>query len=137
MKASIAIYQILKGDANVLAAVSGIYPQLAKEGTASPYITIMPTDFDPRNTKDGRTIDYERVNVQINSTDQRASKDIADDISAALDGYSGTVTTADESIHITRVVLDDITYYMEHEASRTMYIQELEFLVRERRTSDY
>lgn len=138
MKANIAVYQVLAGDANVTAGVNGIYPQLAKEGTALPYITIMPTEFDPTHTKDGgSTIDYENVYVQVNSADLRTMKDIADDVRAALDGYSGTVTTADESIIITRTILVDSNFYTEHEANRTVYVQELEFRLRERRTADY
>lgn len=138
MKANIAVYQILAADGNVTGAVNGIYPMLAKEGTDSPYISIIQDEVDPRHTKDGgASIEYTRVIIQINSTDQRASKDIADDVRAALDGYAGTITTADESIIITRIIFDTMDHYVEHEPNRTMYIQEMDFIVRERRTPDF
>ena len=139
MKTAIATYHILKGDATVLAAATGgIYPQLAKEGTSTPYITIQDDGMDVSHTKTGgSTIDFGNVVVQINSTDQSEIATLADNVRAAMDGYSGAVSTGSETINITRCWQVGQSAFSEEETNRDMYIIEMEFRLRERRTADY
>ena len=121
MKVGLAIYNLLKNDATVNGQVSGrIYPELAKEGVAMPYIVYSVVSNSPSDTKDGTPIDEAQCEIFSVGSSYQTCNNLADKVRAALDRKGVTVTDASagditvQSIHytneITEVSADRKTY---------------------------
>lgn len=121
MKVGLAIYNLLKNDTAVDGQVSGrIYPELAKEGVAMPYIVYSVVSNSPSDTKDGTPIDEAQCEIFSVGNSYQACNNLADKVRTALDRKGVTVTDSDagnitvQSIHytneITEVSADRKTY---------------------------
>lgn len=121
MKVGLAIYNLLVNDADVSDLVLGrIYPELAKEGVAMPYIVYSVVSNSPSDTKDGTPIDEAQCEIFSVGQTYQACNNLADKVRAALDRKGVTVTDASagditvQSIHytneITEVSADRKTY---------------------------
>lgn len=109
MKVGAAIYSLLVNDSAVSAIVgTRIYPELAEEGAAAPYVVYSVVSNTPSNTKDGTPIDEAQLEIFSVGSTYAAANDLADKVRAALDRKSqivvGTVTV--QSIHYTNEVVE-------------------------------
>ena len=95
MKVGLAIYNILRNDSAVQALVSGrIYPELAPEGAAMPYIVYSVVSNTPSDTKKSTPVDEARCELFSVQTTYSLVNDLADKVRAALDRAGVTVTDA-------------------------------------------
>lgn len=87
------IYNILSNDANVSALVgTKIYPSMAIEDIAYPYIVYEQISNDPTNDKDGvSTLDVVNFDVEIFTKTPQTIATLSGYVRDALDRYSGTV----------------------------------------------
>ena len=109
MKVGAAIYELLKNDSAVNALVSGrIFPELAVEGDAAPYIVYSIVSNTPVDTKDSAPVDEAALEIFSVASTYAVANDLADKVRAALDRKSqivvGTVTV--QSIHYTNEVVE-------------------------------
>jgi len=109
MKVGAAIYSLLVNDSAVSAIVgTRIYPELAEEGAAAPYVVYSVVSNTPSDTKDGSPIDEAQLEIFSVGNTYAAANDLADKVRAALDRKSqivvGTVTV--QSIHYTNEVVE-------------------------------
>lgn len=121
MKVGLAIYNLLVNDSAVNTQTGGrIYPELAKEGVAMPYIVYSVVSNSPSDTKDGTPIDEAQCEIFSVGQTYQACNNLADKVRAALDRKGVTVSDASagditvQSIHytneITEVSADRKTY---------------------------
>ena len=121
MKVGLAIYNLLVNDSAVNTQTVGrIYPELAKEGVAMPYIVYSVVSNSPSDTKDGTPIDEAQCEIFSVGQTYQACNNLADKVRAALDRKGVTVSDASagditvQSIHytneITEVSADRKTY---------------------------
>ena len=95
MKVGLAIYNLLVNDAAVNAqTASRIYPELAKEGVAMPYIVYSVVSNSPSDTKDGTPIDEAQCEIFSVGQSYQACNNLADKVRAALDRKGVTVSDA-------------------------------------------
>jgi len=95
MKVGLAIYNILINDSAVQALVSGrIFPELAPEGAAMPYIVYSVVSNTPSDTKKSTPVDEARCELFSVQTTYSLVNDLADKVRAALDRKGVTVTDA-------------------------------------------
>lgn len=109
MKVGAAIYSLLVNDSAVSAVVgTRIYPELAEEGAAAPYVVYSVVSNTPSDTKDGTPIDEAQLEIFSVGSTYAAANDLADKVRAALDRKSqivvGTVTV--QSIQYTNEVVE-------------------------------
>ena len=95
MKIGLAIYDILSNDSNVSALVSTrIYPNVAKQSSAFPFIVYQTTSTDPTDTKDGVSpLDVISFEVLCFSETYTQAVDLAEKVRNALDRNTGTHNT--------------------------------------------
>ena len=109
MKVGAAIYSMLKDDSAVAALVgTRIYPELAEEGAATPYVVYSVVSNTPSDTKEGTPIDEAQLEIFSVSNTYAAANDLADKVRAALDRKSQTVigTVTVQSIQYTNEVVE-------------------------------
>ena len=126
MKVGAAIYSMLKDDSAVSALVgTRIYPELAEEGAATPYVVYSVVSNTPVDTKDSAPVDEAQLEVFSVAETYAAANDLADKVRAALSRQSkkvyGTVTV--QSIKYTNEVT-------EVSAERNMYISVQDYTAR-------
>ena len=92
MKSGLAIYNLLSNDSDVTDLVSTrIFPNVAKNTTAFPFIVYDVDSESPTPTKDGVSIlDVDTVTVSGYSKTYIQASDLARKIRTALDRKSGT-----------------------------------------------
>ncbi len=92
MKIGYAIYNILANASDVAAIVSTrIYPNVAKQGSAFPFIVYQTTGVDPNDTKDGvSTLDGNSFDVLCFADNYSIATNLAQKVRIALDRKSGT-----------------------------------------------
>ena len=92
MKVGLAIYNILSNDANVSGLVSTrIYPNVAKQTSAFPFVVYTITGDDPTDTKDGVSpLDENNALLLCYSQTYSEASDLADKVRTALDRVDGT-----------------------------------------------
>lgn len=92
MKSGLAIYNLLSNDSDVSDLVSTrIFPNVAKNTTAFPFIVYDVDSESPTPTKDGVSIlDVDTVTVSGYSKTYIQASDLARKIRTALDRKSGT-----------------------------------------------
>jgi hypothetical protein len=126
MKVGAAIYSMLKDDSAVSALVgTRIYPELAEEGAATPYVVYSVVSNTPVDTKDSAPVDEAQLEVFSVADTYAAANDLADKVRAALSRQSkkvyGTVTV--QSVKYTNEVT-------EVSAARDMYISVQDYTAR-------
>tara|TARA_R110000803_G_C11930637_1_gene315403 strand:+ start:743 stop:1132 length:390 start_codon:yes stop_codon:yes gene_type:complete len=124
-----AIYSILTTDSAVSAIVSSrVYPQIAAQGAAFPFVVYVINDITPSDTKSGvSTLDEVRYEILAISENYAEAADLNEKIRTALDRYTGTVAgVVINSIQFTELETDYDT------ASET-YIANSEYIIRVKR----
>lgn len=93
MKVNKILYTILQADAAVLAQVSTrVYPLLAPQGVATPFIICGQTSNSPQDDKTGpATTDISIAEIFVFHQNIDTVEDIAELVRVALDRYSGTI----------------------------------------------
>lgn len=95
MKVGLAIYNLLTADSAVNTQTAGrIYPELAKEGVAMPYIVYSVVSNSPSDTKDGTPIDEAQCEIFSVGQSYETCNNLADKVRAALDRKGVTVSDA-------------------------------------------
>ena len=105
-----AIYTILTEDAGVSAVVgSRVYPQVAAQGAAFPFVVYVLQDNTPSDTKSGvSTLDEIRYDIVAAAETYSALSSLTERIRLALDRYSGTVSgIVVDSIQFTELDVDN------------------------------
>tara|TARA_Y100000401_G_scaffold39957_1_gene30354 strand:- start:752 stop:1153 length:402 start_codon:yes stop_codon:yes gene_type:complete len=92
MKSGLAISSLLRTDSDVFALVSTrVYPVVAKDSTAFPFIIYDVESESPTQDKDGvSTLDEDFVTVSAYSKTYSEAADLARKIRTALDRKTGT-----------------------------------------------
>ena len=130
MKIGYAIYNILSNTANVSAIVSTrIYPNVAKQGSAFPFIVYQTTNVTPNDTKDGvSTVDGNGLDVLCFADTYSVAVDLAQKVRIALDRKTGTYNTVEvQSIQFTSY---DENFEIEGDGMG-IYVQTLSFGLRQ------
>lgn len=124
-----AIYSILTADSDVNAIVSGrVYPQIAAQGAAFPFVVYVINDLTPSDTKSGvSTLDEVRYEVLAIAETYAEAADLNEKIRTALDRYTGTVSgVVVDSIQFTELETD-------YDAAAEVYIANSEYIIRVKR----
>jgi len=109
MKVGAAIYSMLKDDSAVSALVgTRIYPELAEEGAATPYVVYSVVSNTPVDTKESAPVDEAQLEVFSVADTYAAANDLADKVRAALSRQSKKVldTVTVQSIKYTNEVTE-------------------------------
>ena len=125
-----AIYSILAENSGVSTVVgTRIYPQIAEQGAAFPFIVYVLRDIEPSDTKSGAsTLDEIRYDIIAAAETYAALASLTERIRLALDRFSGTVSgIVVDSIQFTDL---DVT----NEPDTETYLSSSEFVVRVKRT---
>lgn len=125
-----AIYSILAENSGVSTVVgTRIYPQIAEQGAAFPFIVYVLRDIEPSDTKSGAsTLDEIRYDIIAAAETYAALASLTERIRLALDRFSGTVSgIVVDSIQFTDL---DVT----NEPDTETYLSSSEFVVRIKRT---
>jgi len=132
MKVGLALNSLLTGDSAVSTLVgSKVYPELAPEGTAMPYLVYSVVSNTPSDAKDGTPIDEAQVEIFSVANSYGNANDLADKVRAALDRKSASVSVAQgtvvvQSIHYTNEVT-------EVSADRKTYVSIQDYTIRIKR----
>ena len=105
-----AIYTILTEDAGVSAVVgSRVYPQVAAQGAAFPFVVYVLQDNTPSDTKSGvSTLDEIRYDIVAAAETYSELSSLTERIRLALDRYTGTVSgIVVDSIQFTELDVDN------------------------------
>lgn len=124
-----AIYSILTGDSAVSALVgSRVYPQIAAQGAAFPFVVYLANDLTPSDTKSGvSTLDEVRYEVLAIAETYAEAADLNEKIRTALDRYTGTVSgVVIDSIQFTELEVD-------FDDNSETYIVNSEYVIRVKR----
>ena len=124
-----AIYSILTSDSDVSAIVgTRIYPQIAAQGAAFPFVVYVLQDTSPSDTKSGvSTLDEVRYDIVVASETYAEASDLTEKIRTALDRYSGTVAG---------VVIDSIQFTdldVNNDPGTETYLTSAEYIIRVKR----
>lgn len=112
MKVGLAIHPLLTNAAAVQALIAGrVYPEIAPEGAAMPYIVYSVTSNSPSNDKSRTPVDESQVELYNVASTYAQANDLADKVRAALsrkdisvDVSEGTIDV--QSIHYTNEVTE-------------------------------
>jgi len=124
-----AIYSILTSDSAVSAIVgTRVYPQIAAQGAAFPFVVYLINDITPSDTKSGvSTLDEVRYEVLAIAETYAETADLNEKIRTALDRYTGTVSG---------IVVDSIQFTeldTEYDDGSETYIANSEYILRVKR----
>ena len=124
-----AIYTILTDDSDVSAIVgTRVYPQVAAQGAAFPFIVYVLQDTSPSDTKSGvSTLDEVRYDIVVASETYAEASDLTNKIRTALDRYTGTVAG---------VVIDSIQFQdidADNDPGTETYLTSSEYIIRVKR----
>jgi len=124
-----AIYSILTSDSDVSAIVgTRVYPQIAAQGAAFPFVVYVLQDTSPSDTKSGvSTLDEVRYDIVVASETYAEVSDLTEKIRTALDRYSGTVAG---------VVIDSIQFTdldVNNDPGTETYLTSSEYIIRVKR----
>lgn len=100
-----AIYKLLTSATAVTALVSTrIYPDMATQDAAYPFIVYSHENTTPTNTKDGVSpMDMDSFDIQVFAKSYSVAQDIASKIRTALDRFKGT----SEGVKIGQIIFDN------------------------------
>jgi len=124
-----AIYSILTSDNDVSAIVgTRVYPQIAAQGAAFPFVVYVLQDTSPSDTKSGvSTLDEVRYDIVVASETYAEVSDLTNKIRTALDRYTGTVAG---------VVIDSIQFIdldADNDPGTETYVTSSEYIIRVKR----
>ena len=124
-----AIYSILTSDSDVNAIVgTRVYPQIAAQEAAFPFVVYVLQDTSPSDTKSGvSTLDEVRYDIVVASENYAEASDLTEKIRTALDRYSGTVAG---------VVIDSIQFIdldVNNDPGTETYLTSAEYIIRVKR----
>jgi hypothetical protein len=105
-----AIYSILTNDSDVSALIgTRVYPQVAAQGAAFPFVVYVLQDNTPSDTKSGvSTLDEIRYDIVAAAETYSQLTDLTEKIRTALDRYTGTVEgVVVDSIQFTELDVDN------------------------------
>jgi hypothetical protein len=105
-----AIYSILTNDSDVSALIgTRVYPQVAAQGAAFPFVVYVLQDNTPSDTKSGvSTLDEIRYDIVAVAETYSQLTDLTEKIRTALDRYTGTVEgVVVDSIQFTELDVDN------------------------------
>jgi len=124
-----AIYSILTSDSDVNAIVgTRVYPQIAAQEAAFPFVVYVLQNVDPSDTKSGvSTLDEVRYDIIVASENYAQASDLTEKIRTALDRYSGTVAG---------VVIDSIQFIdldVNNDPGTETYLTSAEYIIRVKR----
>ena len=124
-----AIYSILTSDSDVNAIVgTRVYPQIAAQEAAFPFVVYVLQNVDPSDTKSGvSTLDEVRYDIIVASENYAQASDLTGKIRTALDRYSGTVAG---------VVIDSIQFIdldVNNDPGTETYLTNTEYIIRVKR----
>jgi hypothetical protein len=124
-----AIYSILTSDSDVSAIVgTRVYPQIAAQEAAFPFVVYILSDIEPSDTKSGvSTLDEARYEVLAVCETYAEVADLTNKIRTALDRYTGTVAG---------VVIDSIQFTdidTSNDDKNEVYLTSSEYIIRVKR----
>ena len=124
-----AIYSILSSDSDVNAIVgTRIYPQVAAQGAAFPFLVYVLQDTSPSYTKSGvSTLDEVRYDIVAACETYAQASDLTNKVRTALDRYTGTVAG---------VVIDSIQFIdldADNDPATETYVTSSEYIIRVKR----
>lgn len=124
-----AIYSILTSDSDVSAIVGNrVYPQIAAQEAAFPFVVYILSDIEPSDTKSGvSTLDEARYEVLAVCETYAEVADLTNKIRTALDRYTGTVAG---------VVIDSIQFTdidTSNDDKNEVYLTSSEYIIRVKR----
>jgi len=124
-----AIYSILTSDSEVSAIVgTRVYPQIAAQEAAFPFVVYILSDIEPSDTKSGvSTLDEARYEVLAVCETYAELADLTNKIRTALDRYTGTVAG---------VVIDSIQFTdidTSNDDKNEVYLTSSEYIIRVKR----
>ena len=124
-----AIYSILTSTSAVSAIVgTRVYPQIAAQEAAFPFVVYVLQNVDPSDTKSGvSTLDEVRYDIIVASENYAQASDLTVKIRTALDRYSGTVAG---------VVIDSIQFIdldVNNDPGTETYLTNSEYIIRVKR----
>jgi len=124
-----AIYSILTSDSDVSAIVgTRVYPQIAAQGAAFPFVVYVLQDTSPSDTKSGvSTLDEVRYDIVVASETYAEASDLTNKIRTALDRYTGTVAG---------VVIDSIQFIdldADNDPGTETFVTSSEYIIRVKR----
>jgi len=105
-----AIYSILTNDSDVSALIgTRVYPQVAAQEAAFPFVVYVLQDNTPSDTKSGvSTLDEIRYDIVAAAETYSELTDLTEKIRTALDRYTGTVEgVVVDSIQFTELDVDN------------------------------
>lgn len=124
-----AIYTILTEDAGVSAIVGNkVYPQIAAQGAAFPFVVYVLQDNSPSDTKSGvSTLDEIRYDIVAAAETYASLSSLTERIRLALDRYTGTVNG---------IVIDSIQFIdldVDNDPATETYVSSSEYILRIKR----
>ena len=125
-----AIYTILTEDAGVSAVVgSRVYPQVAAQGAAFPFVVYVLQDITPSDTKSGvSTLDEIRYDIVAAAETYSALSSLTERIRLALDRYTGDLGGIEiDSIQFTELDVDN-------DPATETFVSSSEYILRVKRT---
>lgn len=124
-----AIYTILTEDAGVSAVVgTRVYPQVAAQGAAFPFVVYVLQDNTPSDTKSGvSTLDEIRYDIVAAAETYSALSSLTERIRLALDRYTGDLGGIEiDSIQFTELDVDN-------DPATETYVSSSEYILRIKR----
>ena len=124
-----AIYTILTEDAGVSTIVGNkVYPQIAAQGAAFPFVVYVLQDNSPSDTKSGpSTLDEVRYDIVAAAETYTELSSLTERIRLALDRYTGTISG---------VVIDSIQFIdldVDNDPATETYVSSSEYILRVKR----
>ena len=128
MKVGLAIRALLLDASDVTAITNRIYPELAVEGAAVPYIVYSVVSNSPSDSKRGTPVDEADVEIFSVASTYSAANDLADKVRAALDRKSKTVSVSGGAVTVQSIqYTNEVT---EVSAERSLYVSVQDYTVR-------
>jgi hypothetical protein len=108
MKVGLAIHSLLTSNGAVQALISGrVYPEIAPEGVALPYIVYSVRSNQPSNNKRSTPVDEAQVEIFSVDNNYSDANDLADKVRAALDRKNISVSVSEGSIDVQSITYDN------------------------------
>jgi hypothetical protein len=124
-----AIYTILTEDAGVSAIVGNkVYPQIAAQGAAFPFVVYVLQDNSPSDTKSGpSTLDEVRYDIVAAAETYASLSSLTERIRLALDRYTGDLG----GVEIDSIQFIDLD--VDNDPATETYVSSSEYILRVKR----
>ena len=124
-----AIYTILTEDAGVSAIVGNkVYPQIAAQGAAFPFVVYVLQDNSPSDTKSGpSTLDEVRYDIVAAAETYSELSSLTERIRLALDRYTGDIG----GVEIDSIQFIDLD--VDNDPATETYVSSSEYILRVKR----